>query len=261
MPLRVLITDDNEKERIVLRYILERAQGVKIVGEAAHGLEALLLCQEKKVDLVFLDITMPEMGGMETASRLSALKDPPLFAFVTVHADLAVAAYNVGALDYILKPFEPGRIEKTILRARERLINQDVIEGLVRARLRGELEYVLEKYREDGRTLNRLPVRGRGKITLLNQRDIIYCESQAKKVLICTRDKSYMSNFTLSELAARLSEKAFFRAHPAFIVNLHYIKEILSFGEGSYILHMHDSERDIILSRSKAKLLRQKLGI
>ncbi|MGI6435029.1 MAG: LytR/AlgR family response regulator transcription factor [Syntrophomonadaceae bacterium] len=261
MTLRVLIADDNERERIVLRYLLEQMKDVEIVGEAVHGLEALLLCQEKKVDLVFLDITMPEMGGVETANRLCAMKDPPLFAFVTVHAESAVQAYDLGALDYIVKPIEPGRIDKTILRARERLLHQDVIKELVQVKLRERLEYVLEKYREDESIFNRLPVRSRGRIALLDQRDIIYCESQAKKVSICTRDKLYMSSFTLSELAAKLNEKTFFRAHPAFIVNLNYVKEILSFGEGSYILRLHNSERDIILSRSKAKLLRQKLGI
>lgn len=259
--LRVLIADDNERERIVLRYVLEQIKDVDIVGEAVHGLEALLLCQEKKVDLVFLDITMPEMGGIETASRLCAMREPPLFAFVTVQSGFAVQAFNLGALDYIIKPIEPGRIEKTILRAKERLLQQDAIEELVQVKLRERLEYVLEKYREDESIFNRLPVRSKGKITLLDQRDIIYCESQIKKVSICVKDKLYMSNFTLSELAVKLSEKTFFRAHPAFIVNLNYVKEILSFGEGSYILRLKDSERDIILSRSKAKLLRQKLGI
>ncbi len=261
MPLRVLIADENERERIVLRYILEQRKDVQIAGEAAHGLEAMLLCQEGRVDLAFLAINMPEMSGIEIARRLLSLKRPPLIAFVTVQTELAVEAYNLGCLDYILKPIEPDRIEKTIVRAKERFLHQEAVEELVKLRLREKLDYVLEKYREDEKIMNCLPVRSKGKITLLNQCEIIYCESQAKKVSICTADQSYLSNYTLTELLQRLSKKQFFRAHPAFIVNLHYIKEILNFGEGSYMLRMHDIERDIILSRSKAKLLRHKLGI
>lgn len=261
MPLKVLIVDDNERERIVLRYVLEQFRDVKIVGEALHGLEALLLCQEKKVDLVFLDITMPEMGGLETACRLIELKEPPLFAFVTVQTGMAVQAFDLGALDYIVKPIEQHRIEKTILRAKERILHQDTIEDLVLHKLRERLEYILVRYHEYETTFRKLPVRSKGKITLVNQQDIIYCESQVKKVYICTASETYASNYTLNDLAVKLNENTFFRAHPAFIVNLNHVKEIINFGEGSYILHLDNCSRDIILSRSKAKLLREKLGM
>ena len=261
MSVRVLIVDDDEKERIVARYVLEQISDVEIAGEAVHGLEALLLCQEKKVDLVFLDITMPEMGGIETAHKLQALKEPPLFVFVTVKKDMAVEAFELGAIDYIVKPVGQARFEKTIDRAKWCIAHRDVIDQLVRQKMRARIDFMLDKYKNYESFSNKLPVREKGKITLLNPDEIIYFESQGKKVYISTPDGGYLSNYTLSELEIRLDNNMFFRAHQAFIVNLNYIREIMNFGEGSYLLRLINSDKNIILSRSKSKLLRQKLGI
>ncbi|NLG33508.1 MAG: response regulator transcription factor [Syntrophomonadaceae bacterium] len=262
MPVKVLIVDDDERERIVLRYVLEQIKDVEIVGEAVHGLEALLLCQEKKVDLVFLDITMPEMGGFETAAKLKTLKETPLFVFITVRKDMAVHAYELGALDYIVKPIEQSRIEKTIFRTKVQMSHRDAIEEMVKGKLQERINYIVEKFGVVKDIYSdKLPIREKGKITILNQKDIIYCESQGKKVFISTTDQGYLSNYTLNELETRLDSNYFFRAHQAFIVNLNYIKEIVNFGKGSYLLPLNVGNKNIILSRSRAKLLREKMGI
>ncbi|HNX27899.1 MAG TPA: LytTR family DNA-binding domain-containing protein [Syntrophomonadaceae bacterium] len=261
MSVRVLIVDDDERERIVVRYVLEQINDVEIVGEAVHGLEALLFCQEKKVDLVLLDISMPEMGGFETAYKFQALKEPPLFVFLTAKRDMAVEAFELGAIDYIVKPVGQTRIEKTIYRAKWHIAHRDVVEQLVRQKMKERIDFMLERYKNYEFYSNKLPVREKGKITLLDQNEIVYCESQGKKVYISTNDEGYLSNYTLSELESRLDKNIFFRAHQAFIVNLNHIREIMNFGEGSYLLHLNNSDKNIILSRSKAKLLRQKLGI
>jgi len=259
--IKIIIVDDDERERIVLRYVLEQIKDVCIVGEAINGLEALLLCQEKKVDLVFLDINMSEMGGFETAHKLNALKNPPLFAFVTVKKDMAVEAYEIGALDYVVKPIEQSRIEMTINRAKKMLAHEDYINRMVREQLKERLDHILDKYLKEEIQPNKLPIREKGKITLINPEEIIYCESQGKKVYICTENAGYLSNYTLNELEARLDMGIFFRAHQAFIVNLNYIKEIVNFGEGSYLLNINEAHKNIILSRSRAKHLKNKLGI
>lgn len=259
--IKVLIVDDDQRERIVLRYVLEQFNDIEIAGEAVHGLEALLFCQEKKIDLVFLDIGMPEMGGLETASRFMTLKEPPLFAFVTAKREMAVEAYELGALDYIVKPIEQNRLRKTIERAKYQIAHKDIIDQLVRNRLKERIDFMLERYKSHEIYANKLPIREKGKITLVPQEDIIYCESQGKKVLICTRNETYSSSYTLGELETRLDDVHFFRAHQAFIVNLNYIKEIINFGEGSYVLKLEGCSKNIILSRSRAKILRQKMGI
>lgn len=260
--IKILIVDDEERERIVLRYIIEQIKDVSIVGEALSGLEALLICQEKKVDLVFLDINMPEMDGLETAIKLTELKDRPFFSFLTNHRDLAVEAYELGALDYIVKPFNKERVEKTINRAKYQLAHKEVIDEEVKIKLKERIDFMLERYKHHEVYSNKLPIRERGKVTLINQEDIVYCESQSKKVFIATKEDGFLSNYTLNELENRLDSSNFFRAHQAFIVNLNYIKEIINFGEGSYLLKLNfHTKKNIILSRSRARLLRQKIGI
>jgi two-component system response regulator LytT len=261
MPVRALIVDDDHKERIVLRYLLEQCKDLKILGEAANGLEALILCQEKKVDIVFLDISMPEMDGLETAVKLMDMKEPPAIAFVTAQTGMAATAFELGALDYIVKPIEQSRIEKAISRVKMKIAHQDHIEDLVRQRLRNRMDYILARYNEEEVLIKRLPVREKGKITLLRPEDIIVCESQGKKVFICTRKGGFLTSFTLNQLEKRLSDSYFFRVHQAYLVNLNYIEEIRNFGEGSYIIRLEACDRDITLSRSKLRLLRDRLGI
>lgn len=253
--------DDDERERIILRYVLEQINDVEIVGEAIHGLEAILFCQEKKVDLVFLDLNMPETDGFETALKLNELKDKPLIAFVTQHKEPAVEAYEMGAIDYILKPIEQSRIEKTINRVKYQIAHKDFIDDLVKVKLKERIDFMLERYKNHEIYSNKLPVREKGKITLLNQEDIVYCESQGKKVFLATKEEGYLSSYTLNELEHRLDSSIFFRAHQAFIVNLNYIKEIINFGEGSYLLNLNHTKKNIILSRSRARQLRKKMGI
>ncbi|KUG04496.1 autolysis response regulater lytr [hydrocarbon metagenome] len=261
MPVRALIVDDDHKERIVLRYLLEQFKDVKIVGEAVHGLEALMLCQEKKVDIVFLDITMPEMDGLETAVRLMEMKEPPLIAFVTAQTGMAVSAFELGALDYIVKPIEQSRIKKTIDRVKERIAHHNCIDEMVQQRLKKRIDYIMARYNEDEVLFKRLPIREKGKITLIKHEDIIVCESQGKKVFVCTKKGGYLTNYTLNQLEKCLDDADFFRAHQAYLVNLNYIQEIKNFGEGSYILRLDICQRDITLSRSKLRLLREKMGI
>lgn len=261
MPLKLLIVDDDERERIVMRYLLEQIGDIQIVGEAVHGLEALLLCQEKKVDLVFLDIAMPEMGGLETAVKLQELKRPPIFAFITARPDMAVKAFEMGALDYIVKPVEQSRIRKTIARAKLQIAHRDIIEEMVTQQLKSRIDFILERYKDSELYSGKLFIREKGKISLVNQVDIVYCESRGKKVLICTDKQDYLSNFTLNALEKRLDDRLFFRAHQAFIVNVEYIREVVNLGEGSYIMHLENCQKDIILSRAKAKLLRDKIGM
>lgn len=259
--LRVITVDDDERERIVLRYILEQMDDVKIIGEANNGLEAVLLIKSKKPDLVFLDVNMPELSGLETAERVGELSDPPLIVFVTQHPDFAVQAFELDALDYIVKPVTPSRLQETISRAKKRLVHEKLVEDRVEERLKERIDQFIKRLRREEILYDKIPIRERGKITLINQDDIIFAESQGKKVFIYTDSEEYPTNYTLNELESRLDRNMFFRAHQAFIVNLNRIKEIESFGEGSYLINLENSRKQIMLSRARAKVLRKKLGL
>lgn len=259
--LRVITVDDDERERIVLRYILEQIEDVKIIGEANNGLEAVLLIKDKKPELVFLDVNMPELSGLETAQRIGELNHPPLIVFVTQHPDFAVEAFALDALDYIVKPIQPDRLQETVNRAQKRLVHDKLIENLVEDKLKERIDLFIKKLRREEMWLDKLPIRERGKITIINQEDVIFAESQGKKVFIHTDKQAYPTNYTLNELENRLDRNSFLRVHQAFIVNLNRIKEIESFGEGSYLINLDRSKKQIMLSRARAKVLRKKLGL
>lgn len=260
MNLRVITVDDDERERIVLRYVLEQIDDVKIINEANNGLEAVLLIKEKKPDLVFLDVNMPELSGLETAQRIKELSNPPLVVFVTMHPDFAVQAFELDALDYIVKPIEYQRLQETIDRAKKRLVHDKLIEAQVEEKLKERIDIFVKRLRKEEVFFDKLPIRERGKITIISQEDIIFAESQGKKVFIYTDKAEYPTNYTLSELEDRLNRNTFFRVHQAFIVNLNRVKEIEAFGEGSYLINLDRSKKQIMLSRARAKVLRKKLG-
>ena len=261
MALKVLIIDDDERERIVLRYIIEQMEDVKIIGEASNGIEGVMLAKEKKPDLVLLDILMPELDGMETARRLRELPNPPLFVFVTLHVEKAVEAFDVGALDYIVKPIEPGRIRETIERANKRLAHEKFISARVEEKLRERINAMLRSMRREDITYSKLPIKERGRIILLNQEDIVYAEARDKKVYVYTDEAEFATTYTLNQLENRLDSTRFFRVHQAYIVNLNRAREILPFGEGSYLINLDEFDKQIILSRARARVLKKKLGM
>lgn len=261
MALKILIVDDDERERIVLRYIIEQMEDVSIIGEASNGVEGVLLAREKKPDLVFLDIFMPEMDGLETARMLKELPEPPRFVFVTLHNEKAVEAFELDALDYIVKPLEPNRIKETIERANKWLANDKYVNARVEEKLRERIKKLLKMVENKDLTYYKLPIRERGRILLINQEDILYAESQGKKVFVFTAEADHATAYTLNELEERLDSTKFFRVHQAFIVNLDKVKEISAYGEGTYLMHIEGSKKQILLSRAKSKVLRNKLGI
>lgn len=260
MPIRVLIAACHDRDKIVLRYLLDQIKAVEIAGEVTGGKEALSFCQDMLIDLLLLDVSGSEIEW-EAAAAISESHPTPLLSLIGSQPELAVRAFDMGVLDYLVKPLELKRLEKTVLRARKLRLDQEHLEDLVQTRLKEKLNILLERYLHAEKTVELVAVRSKGKITLLHQQDIVYCESQDKKVLIYTKNGIHHSSFTLNELTVKLNQQSFFRAHPAYIVNLAYVKEILNFGEGSYLLRLQHSERDIILSRSRAKLLRHRLGI
>lgn len=261
MLIKVLIIDDDERERIVLRYIIEQIEDVKIIGEASNGIEGVMLAKEKRPELVLLDITMPEIDGMETARRLRGLPNPPLFAFVTLHSEKAVEAFEVGALDYVVKPIDRNRIRETIERANKQLAHEKYVDLQVEAKLRKRLNLLLRNTVQESITYDKLPIRDRGKIILLNQEDILFAESRGKKIFVVTDDNEFSTSYTLNELEMRLDSTRFFRAHQAFIVNIYRAQELLPFGEGSYVINLDNHDKQIMLSRSRAKILKDRLGI
>lgn len=255
------MVDDDDRERIVLRYMLEQFNNVSIVGESKNGTDALMLIREKQPELLFLDILMPGMSGLDVARQLNAGQNSPLFAFVTQQRDYAVEAFALGALDYIMKPLTPARLEETLRRAGRILEQEQLIDELTEIKIRERIERFLNRLRHEDAYFDRLPVRDHNRVILLNQDDIIYIASDKKKVVIITKTQEFQASYTLSELEHRLDRGRFLRVHQAYIVNMNFINHIETRGDGSYIIRLNDCDREIVLSRSRVRILRKRLGI
>ena len=256
MKLKALIVDDEYPARQELRYLLQRMEEVQVVGEAANAQEALALIKAMDYAVIFCDIQMPGLSGLELARHLAELDRPPCLIFTTAYPEYAVQAFEVEAVDYLVKPIAPHRLRQAVqkvLRLRERW---------------GESENGEEDARPgppwprpQGR-LDRLPVEKQGKTLLIREDDIIYAFTKNDSVFIRTQDERYSSRFTLKELEERLPEPPFFRTHRCYLVNLTKVQEVIPFFNGTFTLTLNDGQRtEIPVSRNQAKRLKMLLGL
>lgn len=248
MKLRALIVDDEAPARSELRYMLENADNVEVVGEATNAREAIELIRALNHDVVFLDIEMPGLTGLNLAEIILELPQSPAVVFVTAYGEHAVKAFELDATDYLIKPFDEKRLLKTINKIVES--RKEYHKSGAASTHKGLLN------------IGRIPVEKKGKTILLSTQDIIFVDTKDDYTIIHTYDDSYITSFTLKGLEARLQDDAFFRAHRGFIVNLHEVKEIVPMFGGSFLLRVKDSkETEIPVSRRNAKNLRSILGL
>lgn len=249
MRLRTLIVDDEPPAREKLRRLLSNNPNVDLIGEAEDGTQALQLIEEKKPELVLLDIQMPGLDGFEV---LRMLEEPPLIIFVTAYDQYAIQAFEVNALDYLLKPFSRERLNKAIERAlREYSSKMD---------FSSKISSLLETLKKQSRYLERIGVREHGKIFLINADQIDWMEADQGLVFLHVGREKYIVNYTLEELERRLDPCLFFRSHRSAIVNLSRIKEIIPWFSGTHKILLTTGE-EVELSRNRAKELKRRIGL
>jgi len=250
LKLKALIVDDEYPARQELRYALSKIDNVEVVGEAANAQEALTLIKALDYSVLFLDIAMPGINGLELGAAIQELARPPHVIYVTAYDEYAVKAFDVNAVDYILKPIDEKRLRQAVNKVLK-LSRENDSEAGVNGESRAEPTI----------RIDRLPAEKNGKVVLVNEGDIVYAFTEGDAVFLKTHADRYLAHFTLKELEARLNPNVFFRTHRCFIVNLHKVKEIIPFFNGTYSLVVEDKERsEVPLSRSKAKKLRRILG-
>jgi two-component system response regulator LytT len=259
--LRVLVVDDEQLAREELCYQLEQAGEIDIVGQAGNGIEALSAVDRLEPDLVFLDIQMPGLGGFEVARRLSDRgEDMPALVFVTAYDQHAIEAFEVNAVDYLLKPVEAGRLEQALQRARRRVDAERV--GPV-GPLNDQLERIVKMMA--GRQVRReqVALKVGERFMLVQADDIIYASLADESINIVTGQVAGTSNYrTLDDLQARLDPEVFWRVHRSHLVNINKIKEIVPWFSRNYILRMKDPKgTEIPVSRAQTKRLREYLKL
>jgi two-component system LytT family response regulator len=233
MPIRALIVDDEPLARTGVRQLVEPLDDVTIVGEAADGPEAVQKIEAEAPDLVFLDVQMPEMSGLEVVREVG-VETMPLTIFVTAYDQYALDAFEAHALDYLLKPIEEERFKEALERARQQLRQQEA------DTLSRQLQGVLQEYaaQEEDESIERFTIRTRNRIYFVDAEDVQWIESEGDYVALHDGADTHLVRKTMKELEQQLDSDRFLRVHRSYIVNVDYIEELRPLDHGTYQLRM-----------------------
>jgi two-component system, LytTR family, response regulator len=253
--LRALVVDDEQLAREELCYLLDEVGGVEVVAQAGNGLEALEAIGRFAPDVVFLDVQMPGLTGFEVARRLADREPPITVIFVTAYDQHAIEAFDVNAVDYLLKPIEASRVDTAVQRARRRTVPE--------APLNDHLERIVQLVEGRRARPEQVAVKSGERFLLVQAEDIIFASMADESINIVTGHVSGTCNLrTLDELQARLDPAVFWRVHRSHLVNINKIKEIVPWFSRNYILRMKDAKAtEIPVSRSQTRRLREYLKL
>ncbi|HET9406897.1 MAG TPA: LytTR family DNA-binding domain-containing protein [Candidatus Sulfotelmatobacter sp.] len=258
MSLSAVIVDDEQLARDELAYLLKNAGDVDVVAQGKNGLEAVNLIKEHNPDLVFLDVQMPGLDGFGVIKKLLDKRVPlPKIVFATAFDQYAVKAFEVNAVDYLLKPFDKKRVAQSLQKARAKQDSDqspaEKIDNLVR---------MLESQKPQPKVL----IKAMGRMLLVDQKDICYASIEDGVISVITAGVNGMegqSNCrTLEELLDSLDQNLFWRAHRSFLVNINRIREVVPWFKSSYQLRMDDKKQtEIPVSRAQTRRLRELFGL
>ena len=252
MTISTLVVDDEKPARDELVFLLKSFPEINLVGQGKNGVEALNLIKEFSPDLVFLDVQMPGLDGFGVIKKLADRKmRVPHIVFATAYDHYAVQAFDVNAVDYVLKPFDKARLAKAIARAKKMLdaniSPSDKLETLV-----SQLGLVKSQP-------VKLLVKSQQRMLLVDSEDVAYASISDGLITVVARDVEGTSNYrTIEELQGSLDSERFWRAHRSYLVNINHIKEVVPWFKSSYMLKMDDKKgSEIPVSRAQTKRLRE----
>ena len=248
-PIRTLLAEDEPPARRRLRALIERADGLTLVGECGDGRTAVELIRRERPDLVFLDVAMPELSGIEVVEAVGA-EHAPAVIFVTAYDEHAVRAFDLAAVDYLLKPFDEERFQRALARAKERLRRPPDPAALLR----------LLEGRAARPGPERLPVRTRDRIRMVPLADVDYIEAVGAYVRVHAGAESHLVRERIGALEARLDPARFARLHRSLIVNVERVRELEPLYRGEYVLWLKDGTR-LTTGRSYRERVRELFGL
>ena len=259
MDLRAVLVDDEQLARDELGYLLGQLGGVEVIGQAGNGLEALTTIDRLQPDVVFLDVQMPGLTGFEVARRLLEGRGASHIIFVTAYDQHAIEAFEVNAVDYLLKPVDQSRLEVAVERARRRIVIERPADGVTNA----DLEKIIQLVTERQSRRERLAIKVAERFLLVQAEEIIYASLADEGITVVTSQHTGTSSYrTLDDLQERLDGTVFWRVHRSHLVNINKIKEIVPWFSRNYILRMKDEkETEIPVSRTQTRRLREYLKL
>jgi two-component system LytT family response regulator len=250
--IRTMIVDDEPLGRTVIREMLRGDGEIEIIGEYASGHEAIDAILRERPNLVFLDVQMPEVDGFDVLAAVES-QQMPMVIFVTAYDQHAVRAFEVHAVDYLLKPFDRERFEKALQRAKAHLRHAR------RSEVNDRILALLEEQKARTKYLERLVIKTSGRVFFLKTDEIDWIEAEGNYVCLHVRKESYLLRETISSLETQLDPQKFPRIHRSQIVNIDRIRELRPWSHGEYHVLLHDGT-ELTLSRSYRERLHALLG-
>lgn len=243
--IRAIIVDDEALSRESLREALARFEDIEILKECTNGFEAVQEVQQSKPDLMFLDIQMPKLDGFDVVELLG--KEAPCIIFVTAYDEYALRAFEAEALDYLLKPVNPTRLQRAIQRVREKL--QPGSNGPQPAEKEGRMERFINQHRDHLAPLTRILIRDGMDVYIIPAEQVIYFEAQEDYVKIFTEERSYLKLERMTNLDRKLDPQHFCRIHRSYLLNIDYLVKIEPYSKDSRIAKLKNG-KTLPISRS-----------
>ena len=257
MAISALVVDDEQLAREELAYLLKDAD-VEVIAQGKNGVEAVNLIKELSPDLVFLDVQMPGLDGFAVIKKLIDKKVPlPQIVFATAYDQYAVRAFEVNAVDYLLKPFDKKRVAQAVEKARQKLESSPATDQI------GTIVKLLEQQQQQRPQTAKVLLKAAGRLFLVDQKDICYAWIEDGIITVVATNMEGQSNCrTLEELLDSLDPNMFWRAHRSYLVNINRIKEVVPWFKSSYQIRMDDKRQaEIPVSRAQTKRLRELFGL
>ena len=265
MDVRAVLVDDEQLARDELGYLLGQVGGVEVVGQAVNGVDALTTIERLHPDVVFLDVQMPGLTGFEVARRLIDGHTPSQIVFVTAYDQHAIEAFEVNAVDYLLKPVDPARLQVAVERARRRIASDRPVDPAagVAGVSTDQLVKIVQLVAERQGRRERVAIKVGERFLLVQAEDLICASLVDDGITVITRQHAGTSNYrTLDELQERLDPSVFWRVHRSHLVNINKIKEIVPWFSRNYLLRMKDEKStEIPVSRTQTRRLREYLKL
>ena len=256
LTISTLVVDDERLAREELIYLLKAHPDLEVVGQGHNGLEAINLIKEHEPDLLFLDVQMPGLDGFAVIKKLLEKKlKLPHIVFATAYDQYAVQAFEVNAVDYLLKPFDKERVARAVQRARKRVETESAPAE--------RIEALLQNVQPRSPQHSKLLVKTQNRLFLVDSRELIYATIEDGLITVVTQTMEGSSNYrTIEDLQASLDSNTFWRVHRSYLVNINRIKEVVPWFKSSYMLKMDDRKQtEVPVSRSQTKRLRELLKL
>ncbi|OPZ89834.1 MAG: Sensory transduction protein LytR [Firmicutes bacterium ADurb.Bin419] len=241
--LRVLIADDDTGMRLVLKKVLSRVEGFELIGEAEDGNAAFCFSESLRPDIIFMDVEMPFLSGIECAKKVLDINPKTIIIFATAHDKYMSDAFELYAFDYLVKPFKLDRVNQTLERIRSLSSNLS--------------EQPVKQIGTPNKALEKLVIKNKDGISFINMDEIILIQREDRSTAIYTTNERYITSDGLTELEERLDRSTFFRSHKSYIINLLMIHKIFPYGRWTYVVKLKNTDKDALLTHDRYEELQK----